>query len=157
MSFEWGEALNIPSACRDEENGSMATPSSKVRHLSVTILRDWQEVYAFAHLPENFPKWASGLAGSLHKNGVGWIAQTSTGQATVKFSELNEYGVLDHWVTPDGGEEIYIPLRVIPNGSGALVTLTLFLLAEHSPESYAKDAETVAKGLRDLKELLEAE
>ena len=62
----------------------MATPSSKVRHLSVTILRDWQEVYAFAHLPENFPKWASGLAGSLHKNGVGWIAQTSTGQATVE-------------------------------------------------------------------------
>ena len=103
----------------------MATPSSKVRHLSVTILRDWQEVYAFAHLPENFPKWASGLAGSLHKNGGGWIAQTSTGQATVKFSELNEYGVLDHWVTPDGGEEIYIPLRVIPNGSGALATLTL--------------------------------
>ena len=75
----------------------------------------------------------------------------------LKFSQLNEYGVLDHWVTPDGGEEIYIPLRVIPNGSGALVTLTLFRLAEHSPESYAKDAGTVAKDLRDLKELLEAE
>ena len=135
----------------------MPTPSSEVRHLSVSILRDWREVYAFAHLPENFPKWASGLAGSLHKDGVGWIAQTPTGQALVKFSEFNEYGVLDHWVTPDGGEEIYIPLRVIPNGSGALVTLTLFRLEEHTPEAYAKDAETVAKDLRVLKELLEAE
>jgi hypothetical protein len=37
------------------------------------------------------------------------------------------------------------------------VTLTLFRLEEHTPETYAKDAETVAKDLRDLKELLEAE
>ncbi len=34
----------------------------EARTVSITIRRDWREVYDFAQRPENFPRWASGAA-----------------------------------------------------------------------------------------------
>ena len=53
------------------------------------------------------------------------------------------------------GIEIYIPLRVIANGTGAEVMLTLFRLPEMTDAVFARDAEWVAKDLAALKALLE--
>ena len=30
---------------------------------------------------------------------------------------INDFGVLDHHVTLSTGEEVFVPMRVIPNGS----------------------------------------
>ncbi|MBV9633719.1 MAG: SRPBCC family protein, partial [Methylobacteriaceae bacterium] len=76
------------------------------RQLSVTIDRAPGEVYDFACVPENFPKWAAGLGSSLARAGDGWIAQTSYVPMRVRFTEKNSFGVLDHHVCPAEGDEI---------------------------------------------------
>ena len=70
----------------------------EARALAVRIKRPAAEAYEFLSLPENFPKWASGLGASLRRNGDDWVVETSEGPATVRFSERNAYGVLDHQI-----------------------------------------------------------
>lgn len=126
------------------------------RTISVQIGKPLDDVYARAHRPDSFMKWASGLATTLHKEGDEWIADTPEGKATVRFSERNAYGVLDHWVLLPTGQEIYIPLRVIANDEGCEVGLTLFRLSEMDDVAFERDAATVSKDLGVLKRWLEA-
>jgi hypothetical protein len=130
--------------------------SREVRRLAVAIDRPAAEAYEFLSLPENFPKWASGLAGSLRKVGDEWIADTPEGRAIVRFSERNVHGVLDHSVTLPRGVTIYMPLRVVPKGEGCELVLTLFRRPEMSDESFAADAEWVMRDLDAAKRILEA-
>src|SRR5947209_15462695 len=90
------------------------TSMAEIRKISVAIDRAPSEAYEFLSQPENFPRWASGLAASLRKVGDEWMAETPEGFATVRFSERNALGVLDHSVTLPRGTTIYIPLRVVP-------------------------------------------
>ncbi len=126
------------------------------RNLSVQINRNARDVYDFTSVPENFLQWASGLGKSLKKVNGDWIAETPQGPMKVRFTEHNEFGVLDHWVSPEPGVEIYIPMRVIPNGSGSELIFTLFRLSDVSDEKFAADAEWVMRDLTALKNLLEA-
>ena len=90
----------------------------EARHISVAIDCTLQQAYDFLLVPGNFPKWASGLAGSLAQIDGEWVAATIHGPLKVRFSDRNEFGVLDHSVFPPDGEEIYVPLRVVANDSG---------------------------------------
>lgn len=126
------------------------------RNLSVSINRDARDVYNFVSVPENFPQWASGLGKSLKKVDGEWVAETPEGPVKVRFSERNEFGVMDHWVSPKPGLQIYIPMRVIPNGSDCELIFTLFRLPGISDEKFAADAEWVMRDLTSLKKLLES-
>jgi hypothetical protein len=126
------------------------------RNLSVSINRDAGDVYNFISVPENFRLWASGLGKALQKVNGEWVAETPEGPVKVRFSERNELGVLDHWVSPKPGLQIYIPMRVIPNGSGSELIFTLFRLPDMSDEKFAADAEWVMRDLSSLKNLLES-
>jgi hypothetical protein len=128
----------------------------KTKQLSISIRVNAKEAYKRLWRPESFPKWASGLAGSLEKTRSEWIAQTPEGPAKVRFSERNALGVLDHWVYPPGGGEIYIPLRIIANGDGCELILTLFRQPGMSAAKFAADARWVARDLAAAKKLLEA-
>jgi hypothetical protein len=128
---------------------------TEARHVSVSIARNAQEAYAALCAPESFLKWASGLAASMRKVGGEWIAQGPDGPAKVRFSERNAYGVLDHWVRLQSGEEIHIPLRVLPNGGGCELVLTVFRRPGKSDAEFAADAEWVMRDLRAAKALLE--
>ena len=127
----------------------------KSRVISVTINRPFEEVYAFACVPENFMKWASGLASSLHKKDDVWLARTPLGEAVVVFSELNKFGVLDHSVHLPNGQVVEVPLRVIKNGEGADVMLTLFQMPSMTDEEVERDAATVVSDMNTLKSVLE--
>ena len=127
----------------------------EMRRLSIDIDRAAAEAYEFLSAPENFPKWATGLAGSLRKVGEYWIADTPEGRAVVRFSERNAYGVVDHSVTLPRGVTIYVPLRVVPKGDGCEVVLTLFRRPGMSDESFAADAEWVMRDLGTAKRILE--
>ena len=127
----------------------------EMRRLSIAIDRAAAEAYEFLSAPENFPKWATGLAGSLRKVGEDWIADTPEGRAVVRFSERNAYGVLDHSVTLPRGVTLYVPLRVVPNGDGCELVLTLFRRPGMSDESFAADAEWVMRDLGVAKRILE--
>ena len=135
---------------------SMATMYQS-RNLSVQIRRNPRDVYNFTSVPENFPRWASGLGKSLKRKNGEWIAETPQGPIKVRFTERNEFGILDHYVIPESGVEIYIPMRVIPNGSGSELIFTLFRLSDVSNEKFAEDAEWVMRDLAALKNLLEAQ
>ena len=126
------------------------------RNLSIYINRSVRVVYEFVSIPENFRLWASGLGKSLKKVKGEWYAETPDGPATIRFSERNEFGVLDHWVYLKPGVQIYIPMRVIQNGSGSELIFTLQRLHDMSDEKFAADAEWVMRDLTSLKSLLEA-
>ena len=123
--------------------------------LGISIERPAAEAYEFLSLPENFPKWASGLGKSLRREGSEWIAETPEGPATVRFSDRNSRGVLDHSVTLPGGACVYIPLRIVANGGGCELVLTLFRQPGMSDEKFAADAEWVKRDLNTAKQLLE--
>jgi len=132
----------------------VSTPS-QTRHLSVCVGQDARKACAFLSRPENFPQWASGLAESLQKIGGEWVAQTAEGPAKVRFSEPNDLGVLDHWVALQSGVEIYVPLRIIANGSGCELVLTIFRRPGATDEQFAADADWVMRDLQAAKKLLE--
>ena len=124
--------------------------------VTVSIARPAVDVYAFARRPESFPKWAAGLGAGLTPDGERWVAHGPDGDVHVRFSPENPYGVLDHWVTLPDGTELSIPLRVVANGDGAEVTLTLFRAPGMDDAAFARDQGLVAKDLAKLEALLEA-
>ena len=133
----------------------MAT-THDARTISVSINRDPQDVYAFVRHPANLPQWASGLATTIEHVGDAWVIPAPDGPATIRFAAHNSFGVLDHWVRPAAGAEVYVPMRVIPNGEGSQLLFTLFRLPTMSDDQLAGDAALVERDLATLKRLLEA-
>jgi len=125
------------------------------RTLSVSIDCRAYRVYAFVSNPGNLPRWAAGLCKSVSKSDAGWIVETTQGPMNLRFAGKNDLGVLDHYVSPQSGVEVYVPMRVVSNGPGAEVLITVFRLPEMSDEKYAEDAATVALDLETLKRVLE--
>jgi hypothetical protein len=128
----------------------------EARNISISIDREWREVYEFAHVPQNFPRWASGLASSLREDGSDWVTDTPEGQVRVRFTPRNDFGVLDHHVTLPNGARLFVPLRVVANGPGAEVILTLFVLSGTTEEIVSGDIESISSDLAALKSLLES-
>ena len=127
----------------------------ELKKLSVVIERPADEAYAFLSTPENFPRWASGLGGSLRQVNGEWVAQTAEGPAQVRFSEPNARGVLDHAVILPEGKSVYVPLRVLPCQHGCELVLTLFRQPDMTDDRFAADAEWVMRDLQAAKRLLE--
>ena len=100
--------------------------TSASRTLAVRIERPWQVAYDFLAEPRNFPRWASGLCSAIEPlDADHWLAQTPQGPLRVRFSPRNPFGVLDHDVLPEDAPPIHIPLRLIANGDGCELQLTL--------------------------------
>ena len=125
------------------------------KHISVSINRSAAQVYEFASNPENLPKWAAGLSGSIRKVNEDWIAESPMGRAKVKFAGKNKLGVLDHDVTLPSGVTVYNPMRVFPNNDGSELVFTLYRRPDVSDREFAEDAKSVEKDLTKLKTLLE--
>ena len=132
----------------------MATISTS-RTLSVSINCPPSKVYGFVSNPENLPNWAPAFCKSIKKSNAGWIMDTPQGPMKVRFVEKNDLGVVDHYVSPAPGLEVYVPMRVLPNRSGSEVIFTVFRLPEMSDEKYAEDIGLVERDLRTLKNVLE--
>jgi hypothetical protein len=129
--------------------------SREVRHLSVPIDRPMEEVCEFAIKPENLPKWATGLGGSIKRVKGEWVAEAPMGLVKIRMAKRNPYGILDHEVIMETGETIHNPMRVIPRGRGSEVIFTLFRRPEMTDEKFLEDARWVEKDLGILKGLLE--
>jgi len=126
------------------------------RTYSVSIKREWRVLYEQIWHPEFFPRWASGLADSeFRQEGDIWLATGPEGPIRIRFTPHNGYGVMDHVVDPGDGTEIHVPLRVIANGEGAEVMLTLFRQPDMDDERFAADARWINKDLGQLRALIE--
>ena len=133
-----------------------SAPSLPARTFSVTIRHEWQSLYERIWHPEVFAQWAAGLANSdLEQHGEIWQAQGSDGPITIRFTPHNRFGVMDHFVDPGDGSVVHVPLRVVQNGEGAEVMLTLFRQPGMSDEHYAADIKLINRDLRSLKALIE--
>lgn len=128
------------------------------RTYSLSIDRDWRSLYELIWRPEFFPKWASGLSiAGLHQDGDGWLTDGPEGPIRISFTPHNTYGVMDHVVETADGNEVHVPMRVVRNGAGAEVMITLFRQPGMSDERYAADAKWIQRDLAALKKLIEAE
>lgn len=124
------------------------------RILSISIDRNWKEIYEAIWKPEDFPKWASGLSKSLVKDGDAWKAEGPGGTVRIRFTGHNVFGIMDHSVDTGNGPEVYVPLRIIQNGAGADVQFTLFRQPGMSDKKFAEDAAWVKRDLLALKNLV---
>jgi hypothetical protein len=131
-------------------------PAMEAKIIHITIKRNWRDFYAFAAKPENIPLWASGLAAGLEPDGEDWVVHGAFGNARVRFTPLNDFGVLDHLVKLETGPPVHNALRVVSNGSGAEVMFTLLRQPGISKEQFDSDADWVQKDLIALKKRLEA-
>ena len=125
------------------------------KHIGVSINRSAAHVYEFASNPENLPKWAAGLSGSIRRVNEQWIAESPMGTVKVNFAEKNKFGVLDHDVTLSSGANFYNPMRVFPNNDGSELVFTVYRRPDVSDQDFAADAKAVEKDLAKLKTLLE--
>lgn len=130
--------------------------SYETKAITAVIAAPWQQVYAFAHAPQNLPRWAAGLAGAITQEDGEWVADSPMGKVRVRMAARNPHGVLDHDVTLPDGRVFHNPLRVIANGSGSEITFTLFRTEGVDDAAFARDAAAVTADLQTLKTLLEA-
>src|SRR4030043_2276999 len=125
----------------------------KSQHISASINRPAAQVYEFASNPENLPKWAAGLSGSIKNVNGDWIAESPMVRVKVKFADKNKFGILDHDVTLPSGAKVYNPMRVFPNNDGSELIFTLYRRPDMSEQMFAEGGAAVAMGLGELKTL----
>jgi hypothetical protein len=130
-----------------------APVTSESKSLSISIERDWRDVYEAIWRPEVFPKWASGLSRSgLQKIGDEWTAEGPEGPIRIRFTGHNAFGIMDHRVALADGTVVYVPLRIVANAAGAEVIITIFREPGTLAEKFAADCEWVTRDLLALKE-----
>ena len=129
----------------------------EARTIGLTVPLDWRQVYETIWQPDFFPRWASGFSRStLEPDGDAWRGEGPNGSVSIRFTDHNEDGVMDHVVETLAGEVIHVPLRVIANGDGTEVLLTLFRRPGMSDSAFAADADWVRRDLGALRDLLTA-
>jgi hypothetical protein len=133
-----------------------ASMTLESRHLSKRISRPADEVYAYASDPVNLPRWAPGLGNSVEQVDGQWFVGTPTGRVRLAFAPRNGFGILDHYVTLDSGEVIYVPMRVITDEGGSEVLFTLRRRPHMTDAEFEADADAVAADLARLKHVLES-
>lgn len=67
----------------------------------------------------------------------------------------NEFGIVDHYLISPKGAKVYVPMRVVPKGSGSEVIFTVFRQSWMTEKSFANDIGLVKQDLKYLKILME--
>jgi len=123
--------------------------------VNVSINCDPRKVYEFVSNPENLPRWAKAFCRSIKKSDSEWIAETPQGPMKISFARRNNFGVLDHYVDASPSVQVFVPMRVVPNGEGSEVLFTLFQSADISEDRFAEDRRWVEQDLQNLKDIME--
>jgi hypothetical protein len=147
--------LFIQTKAQTVKSTKMALPTQT---LSITVLRPADDVYAFLSVPANFTIWAEGFGAQLEQTDTPgtWRFKMANGKnATAVFTSPNPFRIVDHYVYPGNGQEVFVPLRVVANGEGSEVLFTLFRQPEMTDEMLAADKAAVLKDLANLKKVLE--
>ncbi|MBE5253928.1 polyketide cyclase [Mixta mediterraneensis] len=123
--------------------------------ISITIARNWLDLYETIWKPEFFSRWATGLcSGTPEPEGNHWRARGPSGNVRIRFTSHNPFGVMDHWVDSGTGKELYIPMRVIANAHGAEVLSTVYCLPLMSDEKFSQSIQQIKQDLAQLNTIL---
>jgi hypothetical protein len=123
--------------------------------INISIKSDPKTVYEFISNLENLPKWAPSTFPSIKEVNGEWLVDTPHGQNKVMLTEKNNFGILDHSVKLVSGVEVYVPMRVLKNGTGSEVLLTIFQTSEMTDEAFIQDIKMVERDLNHLKTIIE--
>jgi hypothetical protein len=129
----------------DDDTTDPVTCPGPSRHVSVWMNVSADVVYRLAGDVDQMPRWAAGLA------------DPALGAVDVRFVGANDFGVLDHIVRLPSGEEVYNPMRVVPEFIGAdrcEVVFTVRRAAGVTDEQFDADAAAVTADLQTLKRLV---
>ncbi len=124
--------------------------------LSISIARKPVDVARYVADPRNLPHWAGAFCKSVHPEGDRWIIQTDEGAFGLHFNASIEYGILDHVVEIAEDMQVYVPLRVVPNGEGSEVLFTLFRMPAMTEQRWENDLAMVKADLQRLKDVMES-
>jgi hypothetical protein len=83
------------------------------------------------------------------------LGKTDLGDIKVKWTPVNDFGIMDHQVTLTTGETVNNPMRVVSNNKGCEFIFTLFWMPGRTEKQFTEDAEAVTRDLQKLKEILE--
>ena len=125
------------------------------RTLTISIDCDSKKICKFASNLANLPKWAVTFAKSAKKSKGSWIVETEQGPFKIRMAKKNTFGILDHYVKPQGAPEFLVPMRVVANAQGSEVIFTLFQLPGMTEENFKRDIGLVEKDLNSLKFIME--
>lgn len=138
------------------QNNAAGKPETvEARTITVRIDRPFATVLDFLADPTNWNEWAFGLGKNIRQSKDGWIADSGGGSARIRFTPRNNFGVVDHTVIRSSGQRVYVPMRLIVNGSGCELLFTLFREPNMSDTQFDSDAEFVQRDLNRLKSLME--
>jgi hypothetical protein len=130
-------------------------PIARSTTKSADIQATPQEVYAFLSDPMNWPQYAVVNLRSVTPGSDGWFqAVTKFGEGGIKVSGVEKLGVFDHvWKDPQATWPVYS--RVLPNGDGSTVTMTLFqpvMMTDTQFDQAMKEMDIEMKTRKDIME-----
>jgi hypothetical protein len=125
------------------------------RTVSVSIFRDARETYEYIRTTSHLTAWATGLGAVTGEIDDVVQIDTPNGPGTLKFAPPNDFGILDHTITLEGGVVTEVPMRVLPNGEGCEVMLTIFQPEDMTEREFSRDANWVKRDLETLRDALE--
>ena len=122
---------------------------------STDIAAPPDKVYAFLADPMNWPQYAVVNLRSVSPGQDGWFkAVTKFGEGELKINGVKELGLFDHvWKDPQASWQVYS--RVVPNGGGSTVTMTLFQPPVMSEQQFDHAMKEMDVEMAKLKEILE--
>jgi len=129
----------------DDDTTDTSSSPPESRQVSVWMNVAPEVVYELASDIDQMPRWAAGLA------------DPALGDVDVRFVGDNEFGVLDHIVRLPSGDEVYNPMRIVPEAIGASrceVVFTVRRLSGMTDEQFEADAAAVTADLQTLKRLV---
>jgi hypothetical protein len=125
--------------------------------ITISIRRPYAEVHEFLADPMNFTRWASVPDSVMEPlGGNDWLVDLPSGRSVIRIMPRNAYGVFDYQVFVPGGDGgPTVPVRLIPNQTGADLSLVWFKREGVSEEQFRSEIEWAASDLQRLKTLLE--
>lgn len=122
---------------------------------SADIAAPPDKAYAFLADPLNWPQYAVVNLRWVSRGQNGWFkAVTKFGEGELKINGVKELGLFDHvWKDPQASWQVHS--RVVPNGGGSTVTMTLFQPPVMSDEQFDHAMKEMDVEMAKLKEILE--
>lgn len=122
---------------------------------STDIQASPEKVYAFLANPMNWPQYAVVNLRSVSPGQSGWFkVVTKFGEGELKVNGVKEFGLFDHvWKDPQATWKVYS--RVVPNGEGSTVMMTLFKPLAMGDELFDHSMKEMDIEMAKLKEILE--
>ena len=115
-----------------------------------------EDVRRFLAQQRNYARWAAVDEATFRQVGLlEWAAMTELGPRIIRFSPPNDDGIFDHAVYAEGEDPVIMPMRVMPSGTGTLITFTFYRRVGTTDEQLNSALEWIRVDFDGLRALLE--